>query len=70
MHLQIFGFHTPCCYSGQSAFPEPASQECKVSPGRAKPTACGTSKCQHDVASGNRLTPDSTPQYSAGTTSS
>ena len=28
--LQIFGFHTPCCYPGMFAFPEPASQECKV----------------------------------------
>jgi hypothetical protein len=29
---QMFGFHTPCCYPGMFAFPEPASQECKVSP--------------------------------------
>ena len=30
-YAQIFGFHTPCCYPGMFAFPEPASQECKVS---------------------------------------
>ena len=47
---QIFGFHTPCCYSGNNAYPEPASQECKVRRSSLPPASMSTLAAEQPIS--------------------